>query len=248
MTSLPTPDPAHGLFETLLILDEEPVELDAHLERLGASLAELCGGELPPALAERARERAVGLRLGRMRITVGGDGEARLETEDVDPAAVFPEPERGVELRSLSREGGFGSHKWADRRGLGEVPGEPVPLLFDRGDEALEASRGNLFVAVEGVLRTPAADGRILPGTARAAAIDVARDEGIEVWERRLTRDDLFAADEVFLTGSVRGVEPARSLDGVPLPAATELTGRVGIGLRRRWGVKLETAAAPAGR
>jgi para-aminobenzoate synthetase/4-amino-4-deoxychorismate lyase len=236
MTTPPTPDPAQGLFETLLVLDGAPVALEAHLDRLAASLATLFGAGLPAGLAERVAERARGLRLGRMRIVVDPTGaSAALTLQEVEPADFFPGPDRGVELRSLPCPGGLGAHKWADREFLGEAPGEPVPLLFDRGDEVLEAGRGNLFAAFGGVLRTPALDGRILPGTARAAAIGVARDKGIEMLEERLTRRDLFAADEVFLTGSVRGVEPARALDGAPLPTGDELSRRVGEALRLKW-------------
>jgi para-aminobenzoate synthetase/4-amino-4-deoxychorismate lyase len=236
MVTAPTPDPAHGLFETLLILDGEPVALETHLDRLAASLAALFGAALPANLAADAAARASGLELGRMRIVVDPAGAAAtLTTQAVDRADFFPGRDRGAELRSLPCPGGLGAHKWADRGFLGEVRGEPVPLLFDRGDELLEAGRGNVFLADGEVLRTPALDGRILPGTARTAAVAVAREEGIEVAEERLTRADLFAADEVFLTGSVRGVEPARLLDGAQLPAGEEIGRRVGEALRLKW-------------
>ncbi len=246
MATLPPPDRTRGLFETLLILDGDPVELDAHLDRLAASLATLFAAQLPPQLAEEARERARGTGLGRMRITVDPDGRAaKLEIEAVDPADFFPGEERGAALRSLPCDGGLGPHKWADRRRLGELAGGPVPLLLDR-DQVLEAGRANVFVAIGNALFTPRADGRILPGVSRRGAIVAAREAGIEVEERQLTRDELLAADEVFLTGSVRGVERARSLDDVPLPAAGELSRRVGEGLRRRWLGDPSAAAAPA--
>lgn len=254
METLPTPDRALGLFETLLVVEGEPIELAAHLERLAASLRELFG-EAPPAdLGEAVRERAAGIRLGRLRITAteGGAGaEARLAVEDVDPADLFPARERGARVRSLFREGGLGAHKLADRRSLRPDIDGAVPLLFDRGEEVLEAGRANLFAVFGETLATPLADGRILPGIARAGVIAAAREVGIAVGERRLFREDLFAADEVFLTGSVRGVEPAHSLDGIALPAGSELSRRVGGLLRRRWlaarlaGVAPGRAAAP---
>lgn len=236
MTTLPASDPAQGLFETLLVIDGEPVELKAHLDRLAASLAALFGAAPPADLAANVAERAHGMRLGRMRVVVDPAGaSATLTSEEVEPADFFPGRDRGVELRSLPCPGGLGAHKWADRGFLAEARGEPVPLLFDRGDEVLEAGRGNLFAGFAGVLKTTPADGRILPGTARAAAIEAARGAGIEVREERLGREDLFAADEVFLTGSVRGVEPARSLDGAALPVGEDLCSRVAAGLLLRW-------------
>jgi para-aminobenzoate synthetase / 4-amino-4-deoxychorismate lyase len=238
MTSTPTPDPGQGLFETLLVAGGKPVELDAHLDRLGASLRTLFGVLPPAGIADDAREAARPMQLGRLRITVdqiAASPRARLAVEAVEPADLFPAWERGADLRSLRCEGGLGHHKWSDRRRLGDAADGTVPLLLDRGDEVLEAGRGNLFAAFGEELLTPASDGRILPGIARAGAIAAAREAGIEVAERRLLRDDLFAADGVFLTGSVRGVEPARSLDGALLPAGTDLSRRVGDSLRRRW-------------
>lgn len=235
MAGLPAPDRDRGLFETLLILDGEPVDLGAHLDRLAASLATLFEAEPPPDLAPSAYAHAEGMELGRMRIDVRPDRTAAtFAVEAVDPADFFPGWERAAGLRSLPCEGGLGPHKWADRRPLGETRGPTVPLLIDRG-EVLEAGRANVFAATDGVLKTPPADGRILPGLARAGAIAAAREAAIEVVEAPLTRGDLLGADEVFLTGSVRGVEPARSLDGVSLRPAGALGQLIGDGLRRRW-------------
>jgi para-aminobenzoate synthetase / 4-amino-4-deoxychorismate lyase len=237
-TVLSTPRAALGVFETLLVAAGAPVELGAHLDRLAASAGALYGAELPEGLARRMGERARGLPLGRLRATLvpgAGGLAATLAAQPLDPASLFPSWERGAELSSLRHDGGLGFHKWADRSPLSPAPAETVPLLLDRGDEVLEAGRASVFIATEGRLATPPLDGRILPGIARAGAIAAAAEAGIGVEERALRRDDLLAADEVFLTGSVRGVEPARSLDGGPLAAGTELSRRVGAGLRRRW-------------
>jgi para-aminobenzoate synthetase/4-amino-4-deoxychorismate lyase len=246
MTALPAPDRDRGLFETLLIVNGEPIELGAHLDRLAASLAAVFELGPPADLAEAARGHARGMELGRMRIDVRLDGTTTLAVEPVDPADFFPRWERAAALRSLPCDGGLGSHKWADRRALGETRGSTVPLLLDGDDRVLEAGRANVFVASEGVLKTPPADGRILPGLARAGAIGAAREAEIEVLETPLTRGDLLAADEVFLTGSVRGVEPVRSLDGASLRRAGKLSRRVGDRLRRRWLAGSTGAAAPA--
>jgi para-aminobenzoate synthetase/4-amino-4-deoxychorismate lyase len=230
-------DPTEGVFETLLIAAGEPIELPSHLARLGASTEQLYGAALPEALADEALERSRGLTLGRLRILVAPDsGRLRhtLAIEEVDPGDHFPAWERGAELRSVGCEGGLGRHKWADRRRLPSLPEAALPLLVDR-DEVLEASRANVFALVDGTLVTPPADGRILPGIARAGVIVAAAELGVAVAERPLPREELADAAEVFLTGSVRGVEPARSLDGTALPRAGDLSRQLGDALRRSW-------------
>jgi para-aminobenzoate synthetase/4-amino-4-deoxychorismate lyase len=244
------PDPAHGVFETMLVLGGEPVELEAHLSRIGDSLAALYEAELPAAAADTVRERCAGLPLGRVRLTVaqaGGRLDCDAVAAPIEPEIVFPTWARGAELRGLPLPGGLGAHKLVDRPGLPDCTGAVVPLLTEPDGEVLEGGRANVFVAQRGVLVTPRADGRILPGLTRTAAIAAALDEAIKVEERALTRAELLDADEVFLTGSVRGVEPARSLDGVPLAAGGELRELIAAGLRRRYGTS-RTAAAPAGR
>jgi para-aminobenzoate synthetase / 4-amino-4-deoxychorismate lyase len=235
------PDPGKGVFETMLVADGQPVELDAHLARLAASLKALFGEGLPEGARELTRERTHGIGLGRLRLTVAPDGAGGLATDvataDVDPVLVFPSWERAVGLHSLVVEGGLGAHKWADRELLDEAggPAGSIPLLFDGEGVVLEASRANVFAVRDRVLRTPPADSRILPGIARERAIQVAGAEGVDVHETELRLDDLLQANEVFLTGSVRGVEPVRSIDGVALPPARELSARIATGLRRRW-------------
>ncbi len=99
----------------------------------------------------------------------------------------------------------------------------------------LEASRANVFAVRDGALLTPPLDGRILPGVTRMRLLELAAENGIEARESALTRDDLFAADEVFLTGSVRGIERVRALDGVPLPANGDIAAHLDAKLRRAW-------------
>jgi para-aminobenzoate synthetase/4-amino-4-deoxychorismate lyase len=239
---LPSPyaDPGKGVFETMLVLDGRPVELDAHLERLASSLDALFGADLPGDARKAVIDRARGIRHGKLRLTVT-PAKGRLATEvastEVEPAKVFPSHDRGIALRSFVVAGGLGAHKWADRRLLeraAAVAGGELPLLVDADGTALEASRGSVFAAGDGWLATPPTDGRILPSIARRQAIEVARAEGIEAREERLSVDDL-RCGEVFLAGSVRGVEPVSSLDGVEISPPGEISARIAAGLRRRW-------------
>jgi para-aminobenzoate synthetase/4-amino-4-deoxychorismate lyase len=237
---LPPPDPNRGLFETLLVAEGRPVELDAHFDRLAASVRELFGTKLPDSVRADAEREASGLELGRLRIDVapGADGVLvhSVAAKRIDPDFSFPE--RGDALRSVIAPGWSGAHKWADRGWLEETEaefGEQVPLIVDADGQVLEAGRANVFAVVDGGLVTPAADERILPGTARAATIEIARELGVPVAERGLTLADLQAADGVFLTSSVRGLRPAHSLDGADLHGPGELVGLLASQLYSRW-------------
>jgi branched-chain amino acid aminotransferase len=93
--------------------------------------------------------------------------------------------------------------------------------LFDGYDEAImldtqgqvsEASGENIFVVRDGALQTPSLH-TVLDGVTRSTVIEIARDKGIPVQERILTRDDLYVADEVFLTGTAAEVTPIREID-----------------------------------
>jgi para-aminobenzoate synthetase/4-amino-4-deoxychorismate lyase len=252
------PDPSRGLFETLLVADGRPVRLAAHLDRLAGSTEELFGAGLPAGLEEAIATAAQPMAFGRIRIdlrpadahpAVGPRAEAddprtdpaplrfEITAEPIDPAIFFPAKENGADLRTIRHSGWAGAHKWADRDWLEAVEaelGETVPLILD-GDEVLEAGRANIFLVKDGTLATPPADGRVLPGTARAATLALAADLGVPATERRLQLADLQAADDLFLTSSLRGIRPVRSLDGVPLKETDPVVERLASALRRRW-------------
>jgi para-aminobenzoate synthetase/4-amino-4-deoxychorismate lyase len=162
----------------------------------------------------------------------------------VELEAVFPE--RGVHLRSHPTAGGLGAHKWADRKGINRpAAGEAGALITDEG-EVLEAGWANVFAVRGGTLFTPPLDGRLLPGTTRAAVLELAAQNAIETSEQPLHPDDLLTAEETFLTGSIRGIEPALSLDGVELPGCGNLSHRLGAALRQRWNLPHDSAAPAA--
>ncbi len=237
------PRPENGVFETLLVADGRPIELEAHLARLALSLDGLFAARQPTGVRELVLDRARAIRLGRLRLTVAPDDAGSLAvaivTAEVDPGLVFPATDRAVALHSLVVEGGLGAHKWADRASLERAGAAAhagaVPLLLDRDDAVLEASRANVFAVRDGALATPAADGRILPGIGRARVMEIARRAGIALREEDLMPADLIRADEVFLTGSVRGVEPVGSIDEVDCPPPGQVTERVAAELRRLW-------------
>jgi para-aminobenzoate synthetase / 4-amino-4-deoxychorismate lyase len=229
------PDPAHGVFDSLLVVEGEPVELEGHLARLGRTLAEVYGTELPAEVREQVQPVAVPFELGRLRVAVVPARigfEIEISGRPLDQAIMFPAA--GAALQRVDRPGGHGLHKWVDRRGMEHPDGGPGQLICD-GDELLEAGWANIFAVREETLWTPPADGRILPGMARAALLEIAAEEGLPTSERSLHVADLCTAEETFLTNSVRGIEPATSLDGTDLPGCGPVSRRLAAALRRRW-------------
>jgi para-aminobenzoate synthetase/4-amino-4-deoxychorismate lyase len=234
----PAPDPAAGVFSTTLVAAGRAVEVDAHLARLEASLQALYGEALPADARSLIEDGAAGLELGRLRLTVVPGAEPDVRVAAVDAAMVFPGWDEAASLATVVVPGWNGAHKWADRRMLDraqEELGANLPLLVDPDGSVLEASRSNVFAVRGGVVATAPLDGRVLPGIARARAIEVARAAGLEVIERSLGIADLAEADEVFLTGGVRGVEPVRSCTGVAEWDSGEITAQVAAELRRAW-------------
>jgi para-aminobenzoate synthetase/4-amino-4-deoxychorismate lyase len=238
------PDRSGGVFETLLVVAGAPIELRAHLERLARSLESVYSLALPPQAAEELRRAAGQIHLGRLRLTgAAAEGGLRLDllAEVVEPAAVFPD--EGVELRIHPVAGGLGSHKWAHRPGINRPGlGEAGALILDEG-EVLEAGWANVFAVRSGTLFTPPLDGRLLPGTTRAALLALASQEEIETREQPIAPEDLLQSDEVFLTGSIRGIEPALGLDGQPLAGCGALSHRLAAALRQRWGLPNDSDA-----
>lgn len=243
MADFPLPDPALGVFETLLVVNGAPIEMKAHLDRLSDSVRELFGAALPDGTRKLMLDRASQLSLGRLRLTLA-PGPARelcaeTITAPVDPVTVFPSWERAIALRPLVIPGGLGAHKWADRSGLARMESSEgddcLRLLLDVDEEVLEASRANVF-AVEGeMLITPPTDGRVLPGVARASAIEAIRSLGFELREEALTVERMIAAREAFLTGAVRGIEPVRSIGEAELAPPGEAVSAIADVLKRAW-------------
>lgn len=85
-------------------------------------------------------------------------------------------------------------------------------LLLDTQGFVAEGSGENLFVIKDGVIYEPEI-ASALTGITRDSVIRVARELGYEVQSRRMTRDDIYIADEAFFTGTAAEVTPIRELD-----------------------------------
>ncbi len=85
-------------------------------------------------------------------------------------------------------------------------------ILLDSTGYVAEGSGENIFIVKNGVLYTPALD-VALDGITRRTVIAIAADMGLQVIEKRITRDELYIADEVFFTGTAAEVTPIREID-----------------------------------
>ena len=86
-------------------------------------------------------------------------------------------------------------------------------LLLDASGFVSEGAGENLFVVMNGKLYTPPGSSAILMGITRDAIMTLARSRGYEVIEQALTREALYAADEMFMCGTAVEVTPVRSVD-----------------------------------
>jgi branched-chain amino acid aminotransferase len=85
-------------------------------------------------------------------------------------------------------------------------------LLLDHEGMVAEGSGENIFIVRNGVLYTPDPV-CALEGITRDTVMHLAREEGIQVVEKRITRDEFYIADEAFFTGTAAEVTPIRELD-----------------------------------
>lgn len=85
-------------------------------------------------------------------------------------------------------------------------------LLLDTDGYVSEGSGENVFIVKKGKLYTPDL-ASCLDGITRDSVLTIARDLGIEVIEKRITRDEVYCADEAFFTGTAAEVTPIRELD-----------------------------------
>ena len=86
-------------------------------------------------------------------------------------------------------------------------------IMLSTGGYLAEGSGENLFVVHDGKLYTAPTGLSILPGITRDAVITLARERGYEIIEKRLPREVLYIADELFFTGTAAEVTPIRSVD-----------------------------------
>jgi len=98
--------------------------------------------------------------------------------------------------------------------------GADEALMLDSAGYVMEGTGENVFVIRDGVVYTPDLTSA-LEGITRDTVIRLIAESGLELIEKRITRDEIYVADEVFFTGTAAEVTPVRELDGRQIGSGT---------------------------
>lgn len=99
-------------------------------------------------------------------------------------------------------------------------------IMLDQMGWVAEGTGENLFVIRDGVVKTPPVV-NILAGITRRTAIDILKQDGLEVQEMPFGRDALYVADEIFMTGTAAEITPIREVDRREVGPPGQITRRV---------------------
>lgn len=88
-------------------------------------------------------------------------------------------------------------------------------IALDRFGYVSEGSGENIFLVRDGVVHTPPSHASVLPGITRDAVMTLCQELGIPLKERNISREELYIADEIFLTGTACEITPIRSIDRI---------------------------------
>lgn len=233
-----------GLFETMRAYGGRVFRLEAHLARLERGAARIglaLPGDLDKAVLATVQANDLGEAAIRLTVSRGPSGPG-LEPpggSEVPPTVV-------VTVRPYRADSALYEHgvravtaaaRLDERRltaGLkhtgyleailavraARAAGADEAVFLDSEGHVAEASASNLFAVTGGQLWTPPLRCGILPGITRATVIDLASGLGLQVQEEPLPPPGLAAADEAFLTSSLREIVPLVALDGVPIGPA----------------------------
>jgi branched-chain amino acid aminotransferase len=229
-----------GVFEGIRIYNGKVFRHDEHLARLYES-AKHIALEIPLAVGDLKKAvedtvRANGLTEGYIRLVVTrGPGSLGLDPRGCKPNVIviadtislYPRElyESGLKIvtaslirnhpnalnpriKSLNYLNNILAKIEAIRAGCLEA------LMLNHKGEVAECTGDNVFVIKNGVIRTPPTDAGILEGVTRNVVMELARGAGIPLVEATLTRHDIYAADECFLTGTAAEVIAVTECDG----------------------------------
>ncbi len=229
-----------GLFETMRSYQGKIFRLEAHLERLYQSLdliylsVSMTPGEMKTVVGETLLKNRQSNCMIRLTVSRGEQSAGFHIDPDAAPTLVIivrpmeelPEDwyEHGIDIslfpETAQKVGGFSRsikscnflnniliREQAQRRNSTEG------ILMDDRGRVTEGTTSNIFIVKQGTLMTPEINEHILPGITRQAVLDIALLKGIPVARQTITPEDIYHAEEVFITNSRIEILPVRRAD-----------------------------------
>ena len=221
-----------GLFETIRIVEGTPFNLDSHYKRivegldlLKISMADFSLADLKEQIKELAENNSV-KKGGRARLSIFRQGTGAyapvsmvgdylLEVEPIDfnyftlnegglSVDIYDDVHKPINSLSPFKTSNALFYIMASisakEKGLDDV------LLLNENKAIIESTASNLFIVSNGVLYTPSVEDGCVGGTFRMYLINLAIQNNIKVYECSLLPQNLYAADEIFLTNAIQGI------------------------------------------
>ncbi len=232
-----------GLFETMRAYDGLVFLLDQHLDRLYQSARTLGFPPLPrqDGVADAVEKTIIanGLKNARVRLTVSmGEGAMVPDTASCKSPTVLISARPLVAVDRAHYEKGFSAVLSSYRRDsqspisrmktcnyLNSLLARTEARSADAAEAVMpnekgwlaECSSSNLFLVMANKVYTPPVESGLLPGITRAAVVELAKLEGIELKMRDMPVEALQGADEAFLTNSILEIMPLTLFQGKPV-------------------------------
>ncbi len=233
-----------GIFETMRVYKKKIFQLDAHLDRLFASAAAI-GIELPFTRKQISDTLHLALKKNTLaeallRLTVSrGAGQPGLDTTTCrEPTVViftYPAPAHYTEMYKDGIAVTLAKTRRVPANALNpeiksanflnnilakieaQNAGTFDALMLNQEGYLCEGTVSNIFFFKQGILKTPARPVGLLCGVTRNFVLQTARNSAIHCEEGFYNKQDLFEAEEVFLTNSGIEIMPVVKIDGQPI-------------------------------
>lgn len=223
-----------SLFETMFAYGEHVHMMDAHFERLSRGIkamgmekplwfdGEYIHNKITRLLKKNRLHTATRIRLAIFRnngglYTPADNGISYcIETSKIDnqeyvinkglySVDVYPDMKKHPDILSPFKTGNSNiftmAGLWRKKKGLDDC------LILNTRDEICESVSSNIFIAKDNKLFTPSVESGCVDGIMRGLILDLAKKKGLEVSvEQRLSIEDIYDADELFLTNSITGI------------------------------------------
>jgi len=230
-----------GLFETMRAYGGQVFRLDSHLNRLAHS-AEILGLpiqalDLKGAVRDTIQANKLSDARVRITISIGEGGMVPDPSACTQPTVLIlaghykPYPKQIYEkgfravVSSIRRNSQSPLSRLKSANYLenmlakqeARAAGVDEAICLNEKGFLAEASMSNIFLVNDGILRTPGEESGILPGITREVVLELASQLGINTFEQDIRLDELFQAQEAFLTNSLMEIMPLTEINGKPV-------------------------------